>query len=276
MPVISFRRRRTRTAILVASVAGLLILGVSGLNAALVPASMYSGWVLLVLIFGLALFNVRKKLSPVPLGAAATWVQVHIYAGFLSVLLFLLHIGFRRPDGGLELALALVYALVAATGFIGLLLSRTIPTLLGRRGEEVIFERIPVHCRALREQAQTIVLEAASAGDSTAITDFYTHRLADFFEGPRNAWRHLFRSSRPRHAMLASLRALDRYLDDNERALRKRLEELVLAKDNLDFHYANQAALKYWLFVHIPLTYSLLVLCLLHAFVVYIFSGAGG
>ena len=76
--------------------------------------------------------------------------------------------------------------------------------------------------------------------------------------------------------MLASLRALDRYLDDNERALRKRLEELVLVKDDLDFHYANQAALKYWLFVHIPLTYSLLVLCLLHAFVVYVFSGAGG
>jgi len=48
---------------------------------------------------------------------------------------------------------------------------------------------------------------------------------------------------------------------------------LVRQKDGLDYHYALQLVLKGWLFTHIPLTYSLLLLTLVHVVLVFAFSG---
>jgi hypothetical protein len=41
----------------------------------------------------------------------------------------------------------------------------------------------------------------------------------------------------------------------------------------LDYHRALQLALKLWLFVHIPLTYGLLIFTALHIVLVFGFSG---
>ena len=43
---------------------------------------------------------------------------------------------------------------------------------------------------------------------------------------------------------------------------------------HLDFRLAHQAVLKGWLFVHIPATYSLLLLSVLHIIIVHAFDGA--
>jgi peptidoglycan biosynthesis protein MviN/MurJ (putative lipid II flippase) len=51
------------------------------------------------------------------------------------------------------------------------------------------------------------------------------------------------------------------------------LAALVREKDTLDLHRAMQLLLKGWLFVHIPLTYGMLVFASLHVVVVYAFSG---
>ncbi len=51
------------------------------------------------------------------------------------------------------------------------------------------------------------------------------------------------------------------------------LKGLVEAKDDLDYQRALQGALKFWLFVHVPLTYGLLIFAAFHILVVYSFSG---
>ncbi len=48
---------------------------------------------------------------------------------------------------------------------------------------------------------------------------------------------------------------------------------LAQAKDDLDYQSALQGALKFWLFVHVPLTYGLLIFAVFHILVVYTFSG---
>jgi peptidoglycan biosynthesis protein MviN/MurJ (putative lipid II flippase) len=53
----------------------------------------------------------------------------------------------------------------------------------------------------------------------------------------------------------------------------RQLRELVKQKDNLDFQYAMQATLKCWLFMHVPLTYGLLLFAALHVLVVYAYRG---
>ena len=47
-------------------------------------------------------------------------------------------------------------------------------------------------------------------------------------------------------------------------------------KDELDFHYSLNLALKAWLLVHVPLTYGLLILAVLHMVTAYAFSGGVG
>ena len=57
-------------------------------------------------------------------------------------------------------------------------------------------------------------------------------------------------------------------------AYAKRLRRLVERKDKLDYANALQTVLKVWLFVHIPATYGLILLALLHLLLVYSFGGA--
>ena len=47
---------------------------------------------------------------------------------------------------------------------------------------------------------------------------------------------------------------------------------LIRGKDDLDHQDALQGTLKYWLFIHIPLTYSLLILSLVHALLASAYS----
>jgi hypothetical protein len=65
---------------------------------------------------------------------------------------------------------------------------------------------------------------------------------------------------------------LRRYLNDAERATLQKLGDLVRRKDGLDYHHALQTTLKLWLFVHLPLTYSLMIFSVLHVVLVYAFS----
>ena len=46
----------------------------------------------------------------------------------------------------------------------------------------------------------------------------------------------------------------------------------ALEKDRLDFSAVHLGLTKGWLFVHVPVTYALIVLIVLHVFVVYAFS----
>ena len=239
----------------------------------LVETSYFSGWWLLALMVLLAAYNVRKKLPFLPLGSSATWLQVHLYAGWLTIVLFVVHVGFRVPNGWLEGSLALVYLAVAGSGIIGIFLSRISAPRLTTHGESVLYERIPIFRKQVCEQAEHLALQSVEQSDATTIADFYQQKLLPFFAGPKNFFGHMVGSNRLRHTLLGELDALNRYLKETERQILDQIAELVRTKDDLDFQYAVQSLLKWWLFVHIPLTYVLLIVTVVHVVVVYVFSG---
>ena len=107
---------------------------------------------------------------------------------------------------------------------------------------------------------------------SLTISNLYGETLHDYFSRVRNVAAHLRNSSRPLNRILDELQKLERYLDEQGRETLAKIRDLVVAKDNLDFHYANQGALKVWLFVHVPATYGLVVLIVAHVAVVYAYS----
>ncbi len=241
----------------------------------LAPASNLTGWLLLTLIVYLLAFNVRKKISVIPLGSAKTWMRWHIWIAFLALAVFGFHIRWQVPRGGLEVTLALIFAFTFLSGVLGLFLTVTIPTRLARHNETLIFERIPQFTNNLRRDAQQLVLDSIDGTHSTTIAEFFHRRLAHYFEGPRNRWSHLLGSYRVQFMLNREFRHVKPFLDDTEQTILAKLKTLTDEKHKLDVQHAGLWALRTWLFIHIPLSYSLIVLAGLHVALVLAFNAGG-
>lgn len=268
-----FIKRNFVYLILLSVVATTVCLWVAVASARLADENFLTGWILLGSMIFLALFNVRKKLPMIPLGSAALWLNMHVYVGWFCLGLFVAHNGLDLPNGVLEITLATLFLAVALSGIFGLVISRVFAKRLTTFGEEVIFERIPEFRERLRQQAEDVALQSISASGSTTLADFYAVRLKQTFDGPRNFLGHVFGSQRASFALQNEISALGRYLNENDLGYQQELTDLVHRKADLDRHYALQAMLKCWLFVHIPLTYSLLIVTVVHVVIVYAYSG---
>lgn len=267
------RKRLIRLTIL-ACLSALAFVAESVLSVLHYRTPFYTGWVLLGIVVFLAAYNVRKKLPFVlPIGSSAAWLQLHIYSALLSGVLFGLHIGFRVPNGTFESLLALLYSGAFVSGICGLFLSRTIPSRLTSRGEEVLFERIPIYLKKVRDEVEKLVFDCVEQTGTAAVPEIYVNHLKDFFQRPRNCLWHLTHSARPRDGLVLIMENQRRYLNDTEQTTLDQIAEKVSIKDNLDYQYALQGTLKLWLFVHVPLTWGLLIFAFFHVVTVYAYGG---
>jgi hypothetical protein len=166
-----------------------------------------------------------------------------------------------------------MYLIIAVSGVAGLMISRVFAKRLATRGEEVIHERIPVFLKRLRDECDAYIEQSVAELRSTTVADFYTSRVRPFIDRPRNLAEHIFGWNRARYTMRGDFDLVRRYLSRDEEKALDWLFQRVHEKDQLDYAYALQATLKGWLFFHVPLTYSLLLLALFHVMLVYAFSG---
>jgi hypothetical protein len=269
---VTLARRRARNLIISAVLATAMLI-VAGLHhLTLRDVSEASGWILVGALAVLALYNARKKLPFLPLLDSASWLQLHIYLGLLSIILFLIHTGFGLPNGGFETALWFLFAIVASSGVVGLLLSRLVPERLERHGERILFERIPDFRTRLSREVEALAIRSVTELSSTAIANYYARRLQPFFRRASNRSAHLIGYKAPVQAMVREIGGIKRYLNDAGQQILDDIEARVLAKDNLDYQETWQLVLKGWLFVHIPLTYGLLLVVVLHVLLVYGFG----
>ncbi len=245
-----------------------VVLGYHLLTLSLIRTNILSGISLFGLLLSLALFSVRKKVPFLPVGTAAGWLKFHIYCGLFSVVLFAVHIGVGLPNGYLDVSLAIVYLGVVSSGLVGLGLSIWIPKQLANCGEEVIFERIPILQRQLRKEAEGLV-ESTGNGE---FGKFYISQVVPFFERTQYSHTHFFNNDRTRQELLNNLRAKHSFFGALERESAQHLEALIHTKYNLDRHATFQGFLKGWLFIHIPLTASLLLLSMTHGIIAYLYS----
>jgi hypothetical protein len=65
---------------------------------------------------------------------------------------------------------------------------------------------------------------------------------------------------------------LSGYVDQQSQEKLAAIKNLVIEKDRLDFARVYLGLTKGWLFIHVPVTYGLTVLTVLHVLVVYAFS----
>jgi len=235
--------------------------------------SIVSGLILFALLIFLMLFNGIRKLPFFSFSNARFWSQTHIYVGLFTLVGFFTHVGLNFPRGLLETVIYLLFVLVAISGLLGLWIYRTFPQRLTRRGEEVIYERIPALRHQIKMEADDIITDSVNAGVSQSLIDFYLERLQPFLSHSKNKIAHLFERNHFRYQLQLEMQGLSRFLDEKEKGSLDRLSELVNQKDDLDYHHALQLALKFWLFVHIPLAYGLLIFVGAHVFTAWAFTG---
>ncbi|MDP1702498.1 MAG: hypothetical protein Q8L53_16275 [Aestuariivirga sp.] len=237
------------------------------------------GW---VLAGGMALqlsFHIAKTAS-LSLKSAMRWRRVHIFAGYLVVAAFISHSDFSLPDTGFEWALWTSFVLVTLSGILGTYLVWS-QRAKGRIDEAVSYERIPILRAELKRAFLAAVTESGPPDAAINlpglpydawIKDLCTTHLEDFFKGPRNFTAHLIGSQRPLKRLTDAIDTLSRYVDQQSQAKLATIKNLVVEKDRLDFTRVSLGLTRGWLFVHVPVTYALIVLTVAHILVVYAYS----
>ncbi len=266
------RRRRIRGFVFVAvCVIGLWVL-VSMLRSSLRNPAWVTGFMLMGSLWFLVAYNLRKRLAFLPrLGTSAAWMQAHICVAFVSIAIFVAHAGFGIPNGSFERLLATLYVIVAGSGVYGLYITRTVPKKLTALNHEVIFEQIPLLRRRLVERARQLIRESARSTD--VLARFYVNRLIHFLERPRSLAWQVSPSPRRSRQLVLEIQGLDRYLSESDRQTSRQLAQIVRDKEDLDYHRAMQGRLKVWLFMHVGLTYGLMLTAMLHGVMAHSFGG---
>jgi len=237
----------------------------------LADSSVFTGWVLGSLIALLAAFAIGKKLIPLAIGHASSWLRIHVLGGTLCLIVFWLHTGCLWPGGFYEKVLTVLFYSVMATGFVGILIQRRVPRRLNQVGLEVLFERIPREIHHARTLAQGIVVECADETGSETLTRSYIETFGWYFERPRFVLAELVFPGSGRHWLLREFEVVSRYLDRRELTYCDKLRHVAFHKRLLDLTYAYQLLLRSWLLLHVPLTASLVILAIWHIILMHVY-----
>lgn len=252
-----------------------------------------------VIIVFCMLLSVRKALRTAPLGRATHWMQAHVWFGLISYPLIWLHAAFRL-GGTLTTVLMIVFTVVWLSGIIGLWLQHRTPTRIVRHvPNATIHEQIGHVVDDLRRRAETIVAAAGAratvgvpelvgvgggAGDNSqtppAIADASPAGLTAFRQFYRDSVAPALTAKTPRlahhgAAVSAAFIGARGRLPANFLAPLAELESLVRERINLDEQRRLHRLLQGWLLIHVPLSYAMFILSVIHAVMALKFRGIG-
>ena len=246
------------------------------------------GFVFMTIVTLLAL---RKKFPIWRIGRTKTWMRAHLWLGALSLPIILLHSGFLFGFG-LTSIMMWLFVFVYASGFFGAWLQHTMPRRLLREVPmETIYDEIGHVRKQLLDEADSVVAEASgklevqvavpvaatsvganalatvmrtgsgSSDDTAPLRDFYLKEMRPFVESPSP--RHVLANELSARAMFGKLRpllppALEPAIAD--------LESICEEERQLMRQERMHGVLHAWLIVHVPLSFALMALAVVHVF----------
>lgn len=243
----------------------------------------FDGWALAGAISLQLYFHIALKTGSMAPKSATRWRKIHIFLGYMLIAAFLSHTGFSIPDTGFGWALWTGFMLVTLSGIFGVYLGWALKAK-GWVDEGVSFDRIPTRSAELARDIRAVVAKTDQTAAALAlpappydawIADLYTNHLREFFQGHRNFAAHLIGSQRHIKRLTDEIDNLSRYVDQQNQEKLAIIRAMVIEKDRLDFAHVFLGFSKSWLLVHVPVTYSLTVLMVLHILVVYAYSSSG-
>jgi hypothetical protein len=239
------------------------------------PLGLVLGTISLGIFVFAALLGVRKKLPFLPIGNVQRWLRGHIWLTLLTIPLILLHSGFRLGSPMTTTLMAL-YTIVMVSGIYGLILQHKLPTMMKESlPAEIVFEQIPnvrAQLCAAAENLQRSLKQQATSGSAVVAINFSQEEvLAGFIEQRLIPYLRARRGEKYRLGQAREADGIFRHLklrvDEMYRArvddMRRWCEERRLT----DTQVRMQHWLHGWLFVHVPLSFLLLLMTVWHAFV---------
>ena len=243
--------------------------------------------------FGMMVFagllSVRKKFRIWRIGRAQTWMRGHLWLGLISLPIILFHAGFAF-GGPLTRVMMWLFIVVIVSGVVGAALQHVLPRVMFERlPMETIYEEIP-HVRAqLVTESETIVASACGAlavvsepaaeratsdsaarlastvridaDDSAPLREFYLTEMAPFVADPDGV--HAIANRMHADQAFARLRTL---LPSSFHGAIADLENICEEERQLARQKTLHFWLHGWLLTHIPLSFALLALAVVHIF----------
>lgn len=217
-----------------------------------------------VLFVGTLAHPLRRRLMRFRPGRTFHYLQFHLYAGTLFLLLIFMHTGFEVPQGVLTWWLWFFSLWIVLSGIVGVGLQKWIPTLLASGLDvEINYDRIPELTEELYERAEDLTSDT-----SPEIRRFYRRKLSDAFEAPRFRPLYFFDVTGGRATRARQFDHLRRVLPAEQKDDLNELEQLARTKRQIDAHYTLQMPLRWWLYLHLPVGILLIALIGLHIFTV--------
>jgi hypothetical protein len=250
-----------------------------------------SGGSLLGLVYGIAGFGamvvvtllaLRKKFPIWRIGRTKVWMRAHLWLGALSLPLILLHAGFLFGHG-LTSILMWLFVFVYLSGFFGAYLQHTMPRRILRDVPmETIYDQIGHVREQLLDEGDTVVADASGklqvavpvaasganalasvmrigADDTAPLREFYTKEMRPFLERPSR--NHPLATATSATAAFARLRPL---LPSALHGAIADLESLCQEERQLLRQERMHGLLHSWLIVHVPLSFALMALAVVH------------
>jgi hypothetical protein len=286
---------RTHRAWAIASVVALSAAAVGYIAALSLARRPWSGGSALGILYGVvgfalmvfaALLSVRKKVRIWRIGRAQTWMRGHLWLGLLSFPIILFHAGFAF-GGALTRVMMWTFLVVIVSGLAGAAIQHFLPRLmLTRVPMETIYEQIP-HVRSqLLMEADTVVSDACGAlasvtdpaaeramsgaskfqttvrvdaDDSAPLREFYLAEMRPFVTEPDRP--HPLADRQHAEQVFARIRTL--LPAEFHRALGD-LENICEEERQLSRQKQLHGWLHGWLLTHMPLSFALLVLAIIH------------
>ncbi|NIR49099.1 hypothetical protein GWO43_11605 [candidate division KSB1 bacterium] len=219
-----------------------------------------------VLMLGVALFGVRRRIvrftKKFGAGRAQNWVQFHVYAGTLFLLLMFMHTGFQLPTGTLMWWVFILSIWVCFSGLFGVFLQKWIPKILtSGLSVEAIYERIPELTNEIREKTEDLIKLCTDP-----VKDFYRKNMAPALQSPQVRLIYCIDITGGIQTQVKEFDYLRKLLPSEDKERFTQLESYYKTKLELDAHYTLQKALRWWLYLHVPTSIILVVLVGLHIY----------
>jgi hypothetical protein len=236
------------------------------------------------------LLALRKKFPIWRIGRTQAWMRAHLWLGALSLPLILLHAGFLFGHGLTSILMGL-FVVVYVSGFFGAYLQHTLPRRIMRDVPmETIYDQIGHVREQLLDEGDTVVAEASGklqvsvtvpagpadasataaadglasvmrvgADDTAPLREFYTREMRPFLERPSR--RHPLADPGSAAAAFDRLRAL---VPSAVNGAIADLESLCEEERQLLRQERMHGLLHGWLIVHVPLSFALMALAVVH------------
>lgn len=225
----------------------------------------------LIAFFELLLWP-RKWLRGWRLGAAKTWLKLHIWLGLVCLPLIILHSGFFW-GGPLSSWTMVLFLIVIASGLWGWILQQWLPGKIRQDiPNETIASEVDHAMKLHRAEARGIMDELTIAGSSAQkgmISSSVAEQLREFHLNVLDPY--LYRGSRS-HSLLSQRNQAEKLFQQLRSSLPeqaypqlRQLEKLCELRHQWDKLVRYQAWLHNWLLVHVPLSLAMTLMMCAHA-----------